>query len=158
LAPQCIELELTESATMADVGYTHALFERLREMGFSLAIDDFGSGYSSLTYLRRLPFQKLKIDREFVTHVDQRADSRTICQALIHLTAGLELSVLAEGVERFEEVETLRAMGCSTFQGYYFARPLAPDDFIATITDADWMGRVCSRVHREREELRRRLP
>lgn len=158
LSPSCIELELTESAAMADVARTNAVFERLREMGFSLAIDDFGSGYSSLTYLRRLPFQKLKIDREFVTQVDQRADSRTICKALIDLTAGLELSVLAEGVERFEEVEVLRTMGCSTFQGYYFARPLPPEDFIATVSDAAWMARVCSRVHREREELRRRLP
>jgi EAL domain-containing protein (putative c-di-GMP-specific phosphodiesterase class I) len=66
--------------------------------------------------------------------------------------------VLAEGVERFEEVELLRVMGCSTFQGYYFARPLAPEDFITTVTDADWMARVCARVHREQEELRRRLP
>jgi EAL domain-containing protein (putative c-di-GMP-specific phosphodiesterase class I) len=153
-----IELELTESATMADVGRTHQLFERLREMGFSLAIDDFGSGYSSLTYLRRLPFQKLKIDREFVTHVDQRADSRTICKALIDLTAGLELSVLAEGVERFEEVEILRSLGCQTFQGYYFSRPLDAGDFLVTINDPDWTARISSRVHREREELRRRLP
>jgi len=158
LAPSCIELELTESATMADIARTHALFERLREIGFSLAIDDFGSGYSSLTYLRRLPFQKLKIDREFVTQVDRRADSRTICKALIDLTAGLELSVLAEGVERFEEVELLRTMGCSTFQGYYFAHPLPAEDFITTVTDAAWMARVSSRVHRERDELRRRLP
>jgi EAL domain-containing protein (putative c-di-GMP-specific phosphodiesterase class I)/GGDEF domain-containing protein len=158
LSPSNIELELTESATMDDVAYTHTLFERLREIGFSLAIDDFGSGYSSLTYLRRLPFQKLKIDREFVTHVDQRADSRTICKALIDLTAGLELAVLAEGVERFEEVEILRAMGCSTFQGYYFARPLSPEDFFSTVTNPDWMARVQSRVHRERDELRRRLP
>jgi EAL domain-containing protein (putative c-di-GMP-specific phosphodiesterase class I) len=158
LAPSCIELELTESATMADVAHTHAIFERLREMGFSLAIDDFGSGYSSLTYLRRLPFQKLKIDREFVTHVDQRADSRTICQALIDLTAGLELAVLAEGVERFEEVELLRTMGCATFQGFYFSRPLPADEFLTTITDPEWMTRLSSRVHREREELRRRLP
>lgn len=158
LSPACIELELTESATMADVTHTHAIFERLREMGFSLAIDDFGSGYSSLTYLRRLPFQKLKIDREFVTHVDQRADSRTICQALIDLTAGLELAVLAEGVERFEEVEMLRTMGCSTFQGFYFSRPIAAEEFLPTITDPSWMARVCSRVHREQHELRRRLP
>jgi EAL domain-containing protein (putative c-di-GMP-specific phosphodiesterase class I) len=158
LSPSNIELELTESATMEDVAHTHTLFERLREIGFSLAIDDFGSGYSSLTYLRRLPFQKLKIDREFVTHVDQRADSRTICKALIDLTAGLELAVLAEGVERFEEVEILRAMGCSTFQGYYFARPLSPEDFFSTVTNHDWLARVQSRVHRERDELRRRLP
>jgi EAL domain-containing protein (putative c-di-GMP-specific phosphodiesterase class I)/GGDEF domain-containing protein len=157
LSPANIELELTETAAMEDATRTHALFQELREAGFSLAIDDFGSGYSSLAYLRRLPFQKLKIDREFVTHVDQRADSRAICKALIDLTAGLELSVLAEGVERVEEVETLRAMGCSTFQGFYFSRPLPPEEFFATVTDADWLARTMSRVHRDRDEVRRRF-
>ncbi len=157
LSPAQIELELTETAAMEDANRTLAMFEQLREAGFGLSIDDFGSGYSSLAYLRRLPFQKLKIDREFVTHVDQRADSRTICKALIDLTAGLELAVLAEGVERYEEVETLRTLGCSTFQGYYFARPLEAHDFVATVTNTDWLARACSRVRREQEELRRRL-
>ncbi len=157
LSPANIELELTETAAMEDVTRTHALFQELREAGFSLALDDFGSGYSSLAYLRRLPFQKLKIDREFVTHIDQRADSRAICKALIDLTAGLELAVLAEGVERAEEVETLRAMGCSTFQGFYFSRALPPEEFVATVTDADWLARLASPVHRDRDELRRRL-
>lgn len=157
LKPSQIELELTETAAMVDAARTLALFEELREVGFSLAIDDFGSGYSSLSYLRRLPFQKLKIDREFVSHVDTRADSRTICRALIDLTAGLELAVLAEGVERFEEVETLRSLGCQTFQGYYFSHPLSGADFIAAITDTEWLTRVRSRVQREQHELRRRL-
>jgi len=152
-----IELELTETAAMDDADRVFHLLNELREAGFSLAIDDFGSGYSSLSYLRRLPFQKLKIDREFVTHVDERADSRTICKALIDLTAGLELAVLAEGVERFEEVETLRTMGCSIFQGYYFSRPLAADEFKTTITDPEWLTLTGSRVHRERHEMRRRL-
>jgi EAL domain-containing protein (putative c-di-GMP-specific phosphodiesterase class I)/GGDEF domain-containing protein len=157
LSPANIELELTETAAMEDAGRTHALFEELRQAGFSLALDDFGSGYSSLSYLRRLPFQKLKIDREFVTHVDERADSRAICKALIDLTAGLELAVLAEGAERIEEVETLRAMGCSTFQGFYFSRPLPPEEFFATVTDPAWLARMHSRVHRDRDELRRRF-
>jgi len=157
LSPTQVELELTETAAMEDAARTHTLFQELREAGFSLALDDFGSGYSSLSYLRRLPFQKLKIDREFVTHVDERAGSRTICKALVELTAGLELGVLAEGVERFEEVETLRAMGCSTFQGFYFSRPLPPEEFIATVTNPQWLARACSRVHRERDEVRRRM-
>jgi EAL domain-containing protein (putative c-di-GMP-specific phosphodiesterase class I)/GGDEF domain-containing protein len=157
LPPASIELELTETAAMEDPSRTYAMLQELREAGFSLAIDDFGSGYSSLAYLRRLPFQKLKIDREFVTLVDQRADSRTICKALIDLTAGLELAVLAEGVERLEEVETLRVLGCATFQGYYFSRPLPADEFLKTVTDTNWLTLMRSRVHREREELRRRL-
>ena len=158
LSPANIELELTETAAMEDAARTHALFQELREAGFSLAVDDFGSGYSSLAYLRRLPFQKLKIDREFVSHVDQRADSRAICKALIDLTKGLELAVLAEGVERYEEVETLRAMGCSTFQGYYFSRPLPPEEFAGAIAEPEWLARMRSRVHRDHDELRRRLP
>jgi EAL domain-containing protein (putative c-di-GMP-specific phosphodiesterase class I)/GGDEF domain-containing protein len=152
-----LELELTETAAMEDATRTQAMFEQLREAGFTLAIDDFGSGYSSLAYLRRLPFQKLKIDREFVSHVDQRADSRTICKALIDLTAGLELAVLAEGVERYEEVETLHTLGCSTFQGFYFSRPLESSEFLATTTNADWLSRMGSRVRRQQDELRRRL-
>jgi EAL domain-containing protein (putative c-di-GMP-specific phosphodiesterase class I)/GGDEF domain-containing protein len=158
LKPSQIELELTETAAMEDAARTQVMFEKLREAGFSLAIDDFGSGYSSLSYLRRLPFQKLKIDREFVSHLDERADSRTICKALIDLTAGLELAVLAEGVERYEEVEVLHTLGCSTFQGYYFSRPLPDVEFIATITDPNWLARACSRVHRQQEDLKRRLP
>ncbi len=157
LSPSQIELELTETAAMEDAARTLMMFEQLREAGFALAIDDFGSGYSSLAYLRRLPFQKLKIDREFVAQVDERADSRTICKALIDLTAGLELAVLAEGVERYEEVEVLRTLGCSTFQGYYFSRPLPASDFIITITNADWLARAQSRVRRQQDELRRRL-
>lgn len=152
-----LELELTETAAMEDASRTHAMFEQLREAGFTLAIDDFGSGYSSLAYLRRLPFQKLKIDREFVSHVDERADSRTICKALIDLTAGLELSVLAEGVERYEEVEVLRSLGCSTFQGFYFSRPLPADDFLNITTNPDWLARMGSRVRRQQDDLRRRL-
>lgn len=155
-APQLV-LELTETAAMEDAARTQALFADLRDAGFSLAIDDFGSGYSSLAYLRRLPFQKLKIDREFVTHVDERADSRAICKAVIDLTAGLGLAVLAEGVERYEEVETLRSLGCSTFQGYFFAKPLPPADFQQAVMDRDWLARVTSPLHRQRDELRRRL-
>ncbi len=157
LATSQIELELTETAAMEDAAGTLAMFEQLREAGFSLAIDDFGSGYSSLSYLRRLPFQKLKIDREFVSHVDERADSRSICRALIDLTAGLELSVLAEGVERHEEIETLHTLGCSTFQGYYFSRPLAPANFIAAVTDPEWLARLSSPARRRQDELKRRL-
>jgi EAL domain-containing protein (putative c-di-GMP-specific phosphodiesterase class I) len=157
LSPGQIELELTETAAMEDAASTLALFEQLREMGFSLAIDDFGSGYSSLAYLRRLPFQKLKIDREFVTHLDERADSRSICRALIDLTAGLELSVLAEGVERWEEVEALTALGCSTFQGFYFARPASAREFIAVVSDPNWLARLRSPVLRRQDDLKRRL-
>lgn len=157
LEPQQLELELTETVAMEDAERTLKLFQELKQLGFSLAIDDFGSGYSSLGYLKRLPFNKLKIDREFVSHVDERADSRAICRALIELSAGLGISVLAEGVERFDEVEALHKLGCSTFQGYFFSPPLAPDAFAERVMDGEWLRLVGSHVHREQAEIRRRF-
>ncbi|WP_395646746.1 EAL domain-containing protein [Terricaulis sp.] len=157
LDPQQLELELTETVAMEDAERTLQLFQELKQLGFSLAIDDFGSGYSSLGYLKRLPFNKLKIDREFVTRVDERADSRAICRALIELSAGLGISVLAEGVERLDEVEALHRLGCSTFQGYFFAPPLAPDAFEERVLDGEWLRLVGSHVHREQAEIRRRF-
>ncbi len=138
LGPGALELELTETATMADAVRTKHLFAELRAMGVSLAIDDFGSGYSSLSYLKNLPFDKLKIDREFVTGIQHHADSRAICTALIGLGQGLGLAVLAEGVEDAAEVETLRALGCRVFQGYYFSKPLSGDDFRRLAKDPAW--------------------
>lgn len=157
LTPQCIELELTETAAMEDAEATLVLFRKLQQRGFGLAIDDFGSGYSSLGYLKRLPFSKLKIDREFVSHVDTRPNSRAICKALIDLSSGLGIAVLAEGVERREEVEELRRLGCSIFQGFYFARPLAGDVFLETVQNPDWLALLASPVHRERADLKRRM-
>jgi len=133
LDPQALELELTETAAMENSSRTSELFGSLRELGVSLAIDDFGAGYSSLSYLKNLPFQKLKIDREFITSVDTRKDSRAICSALIELGRGLGLTVLAEGVETAAEVETLLALGCDVFQGYFLSKPLSGDDFRALV-------------------------
>ncbi len=157
LDPACIELELTETAAMEDSDLTLRLFRGLREAGFGLAIDDFGSGYSSLSYLKNLPFSKLKIDREFVSHIDQSSESRAICKALLELTSGLDISALAEGVERREEVETLNRMGCMSFQGFYFSRPLKPDAFAAMISNSDWLAEFCSPVGNMHTELKRRL-
>lgn len=157
LAPDALELELTETAAMADAGRTLRLFGELHAMGISLAIDDFGSGYSSLSYLKNLPFDKLKIDREFVRGAHLRRDSLAICRALVELGRGLDLRVLAEGVEEADEVAALRALGCTLFQGYYFARPLAGDAFLALARDDDWAARTVSPVHRQLDSLEGRL-
>lgn len=157
LQPQSLELELKEMAAMENMELTRALFTDLRSLGVSLAIDDFGSGYSSLSYVRKLPFDKLKIDREFVTNVEARPDSQAICRALIELTRGLSLNVLAEGVETREEVETLRGLGCTMFQGFYFARPLTAEIFAATVRDPNWLALLASPVHREIAGLRNRI-
>jgi EAL domain-containing protein (putative c-di-GMP-specific phosphodiesterase class I)/GGDEF domain-containing protein len=142
LGAEALELELTETATMADAERTHHLFGELRAMGISLAVDDFGSGYSSLSYLKNLPFDKLKIDREFVSQIDQRRDSRAICRALIELGRGLDLLVLAEGVETEAEVACLRGLGCHVFQGYHFSKPLSGEAFLALAADPGWRDRL----------------
>jgi predicted signal transduction protein with EAL and GGDEF domain len=148
LAPAALEVELTETAAMEDAVRTRQTVVDLRELGVSVAIDDFGAGYSSLSYLKNLPFSKLKIDREFVMNLNERRDSQAICRALVELSRGLDIQVLAEGTETLEEVETLRALGCSMFQGYYFSRPLTGADFIRTVRDPVWLAKLASPVGR----------
>jgi EAL domain-containing protein (putative c-di-GMP-specific phosphodiesterase class I) len=157
LSPSMLELELTETAAMGDPDAAARLFGRLREAGVSIAIDDFGSGYSSLSYLKKLPFDKLKIDREFVTDVDSKRESQAICKALIELGRGFDLKVLAEGVETKGEVNTLRRFGCSLFQGFYFSRPLSEEAFRALALDASWLERLNSRRSSYSAALENRL-
>ncbi len=136
-----LELELTETATMLDAQHTRQVFGELREMGISVAIDDFGTGYSSMRNLQSLPFDKLKIDRAFVTRIETRRSSQAICKALIALSQGLGIDVMAEGTETRDEVRELHRLGCFQFQGYYFSRPLAAREFEAQITDTAWVDR-----------------
>jgi EAL domain-containing protein (putative c-di-GMP-specific phosphodiesterase class I)/GGDEF domain-containing protein len=131
LPPQMLDIELTESAATQDIARAGDLFDALRSRGIEIAIDDFGTGFSSLTALRALAFDKIKIDREFVTAVDKRRDSQAICQSVIALGRGLGIRVLAEGVEEFEEYAWLRQHGCSEFQGFYFSLPLTGEEFQA---------------------------
>ena len=142
LGPDALEVELTETVAAGDGERTAALFRHLRTLGVAIAIDDFGTGYSSFSALRQLAFDKLKIDREFVTDVDSRRDSQAICQSVIALGRGLGIRVLAEGVERAAEYAWLRAHGCVHFQGYYFAQPLAEDAFRAFVADRDGLDRL----------------
>lgn len=131
LSAGMLELELTETVAALDCASASALFDRLRARKIAISIDDFGAGYSSLSYLKKLNFDKLKIDREFVTNVDTDRQSQAICQSIIALGRGLGITVLAEGVERHEEYVWLRRHGCRFFQGYYFSRPLDRAAFIA---------------------------
>lgn len=133
LRPGLLEIELTESAAAADVGRAERLFEALHGLGIRIAIDDFGTGFSSLSALRALAFDKIKIDRQFVTDVDTRRDSQAICQSVIALARGLGIRVLAEGIEREEEYLWLRQHGCSEFQGYYFSPPITGAGFQAFV-------------------------
>jgi EAL domain-containing protein (putative c-di-GMP-specific phosphodiesterase class I)/GGDEF domain-containing protein len=142
LAPSDLEVELTETAAMEDAVRTREVLEQLRALGVGVAIDDFGAGYSSLSYLKNLPITKLKIDREFVLKVHERPDSQAICSALVALANGLNIKLLAEGAEEREEVETLVRLGCSMFQGYFFAKPQSAADFALTVSDAAWLDKL----------------
>ena len=157
IPPQALELELTETAATEDKDRTFVLFTELRALGVSLAIDDFGSGYSSLSYLKNLPFDKLKIDREFVVDVHLRKDSQAICRSLIELTRGLGLQILAEGVESLDEIEMLRHFGCNIFQGYFFAEPLSSPQFVKCALDPAWQERLRNPIARAHQEIEKRM-
>lgn len=152
-----LELELTETAAMADLAGTQALFEAVRASGVRLSIDDFGAGYSNFSYLRGLSFDKLKIDRQFVTGVDASRECQAICRSIVALAQGLGLEVLAEGVEREAEVDALRNLGCRYFQGYYFGRPVTAAEFAAFAADSGRQVRLASPVHRQLAALNERI-
>jgi len=149
LKAQRLELELTEASMMEDLKRTRETFDALAAIGVNVAIDDFGAGASSLGDLKSLTFSKLKIDRAFVTDVASRHDGQAICAALIELGRRLDLAVLAEGVETREEVEALRVLGCSLFQGFFFSRPLPVDKFMRKVSDADWLALVSAPAQRQ---------
>jgi diguanylate cyclase (GGDEF)-like protein len=119
-----IELELTESALIADFDNAQTTLQSLRRLGIKIAIDDFGTGYSSLSYLRRLPFDKLKLDHSFTADATENEESAAIARAIISMAQSLELTVVAEGVETQQQIDLLSDMGCTTMQGYLLSRPL----------------------------------
>ncbi len=132
--PSLLELELTESAVMADPATSISALRRLTALGVSIALDDFGTGYSSLSYLRRLPLNKLKIDRSFVQELGaDDGSSEQIVRAIVSLAHNLNLKVIAEGVETIAQLRFLRAAGCDKFQGFYFSRPIAAAQLAALL-------------------------
>jgi diguanylate cyclase (GGDEF)-like protein/PAS domain S-box-containing protein len=128
LDPSCLELEITESVLMDESDAGIRSLGVLRELGVRLVLDDFGTGYSSLSYLKHLPLDTIKIDRSFVTELTQDGANLPIVEAVISLAHGLGIGVVAEGIETEEQLTRLRQLGCDRGQGFYFARPLPPDD------------------------------
>ncbi|MHC8320923.1 EAL domain-containing response regulator [Pseudomonas sp. GB2N2] len=122
--PHWLEIELTESSLMVNTAHTIATLQTLQELGVKVSIDDFGTGYSSLAYLRRFPFDKLKIDIAFIREVTSNPQDAAIAKTIIELAHSLNLQVIAEGVETHEQLAFLTENGCDQVQGYLFSRPL----------------------------------
>jgi len=129
LDPQYLELELTERSIMQDSATAIKVMNELRDMGVYLTIDDFGTGFSSLSYLKKLPVGKLKIDISFVREITTDPNSASIVKAIIALAHTLNLKALAEGVEKKEQLSFLAENGCDEIQGFYFSVPLPVENF-----------------------------
>ncbi|MBN9386601.1 MAG: EAL domain-containing protein [Chloroflexi bacterium] len=130
LSPLSLELELTESVLLRDMGAAISTLSELRALGIHVAIDDFGTGYSSLSQLRHLPFDTLKVDRSFVKNVSEKSETAVITSAIIQMAHTLNLVVIAEGVETSEELDFLWNAHCDEIQGYFVSRPLPADEFL----------------------------
>ena len=135
IAPNQLELELTESVVMANAEQSINTLRQLKAVGVTLSIDDFGTGYSSLSYLRRLPIDTLKIDKEFVGDITTDPDDEAITATVITMAHSLGLNVIAEGVETAEQAEYLREQGCDEIQGHWLSRPIPPDQCFLFLRD-----------------------
>jgi len=136
LDPSSLELEITESVAMENLDLTFKVLERLRRTGISIAIDDFGMGHSSLSYLKRFPIDCLKIDRNFVEDLPDRFEDAAIVRAVIELAQGLNLRVVAEGVETKPQLDFLKEHGCREVQGFYFGFPVPAPQFQETLVQS----------------------
>jgi len=134
--PQWIALEITESAIFDDPGHAIENLQLLHSLGCRLAIDDYGTGYSSLAYLRRLPLNELKIDKSFVQRMARDANDELIVRSTIDLAHNMGLKVVAEGVEDETTLDRLRSLGCDLVQGYYLSKPLKSDDVVGWLATA----------------------
>jgi len=134
MRPACLKLEITESAVMENAETAIAMLKQIREIGVQLSIDDFGTGYSSLSYLHRFPIDTLKVDRSFVSSMEDGSENGEIVRTVIALAKALNLDVVAEGIETIHQLHQLRILGCEYGQGYLFSRPL-PATEIETILE-----------------------
>lgn len=122
--PSFIELEITESSILENPEYTISILKSLKEMGFHISLDDFGTGYSSLSYLKNLPIDKIKIDQSFIKNITYQEKNQTIVKTIISLAKGLNMKVIAEGVESEQELDFLQKYGIDYIQGFYYSKPL----------------------------------
>ncbi|MGA8863271.1 MAG: bifunctional diguanylate cyclase/phosphodiesterase [Gallionella sp.] len=130
LPASSLELEITESMVMEDPERVIDLLEKIRSLGIHLSLDDFGTGHSSLAYIKRFPIDCVKIDRAFIRDMPENADDVAIAKTIVAMAKALDLKTVAEGVETAAQLELLKSMGCDQIQGYLFSRPLPAEDFL----------------------------
>ena len=131
LKPNRLELEITETTIIADKIRTLNILRRIKALGVTIAIDDFGTGYSSLETLRAFPFDKIKLDRSFMSEVETSPQAKAIIRAVLALGQSLHIPVLAEGVETHSQLSILRAEGCNEAQGFLLGRPAPFGEILA---------------------------
>ncbi|HEY9661289.1 MAG TPA: EAL domain-containing protein, partial [Allocoleopsis sp.] len=136
LAPRHLEVEITESIAMQDLPVTLAVLKELQEMGVYISIDDFGTGYSSLATLKQFPLHTLKIAQEFIKDLSTSPKDAAVIQAIVALGHGLDLGVVAEGVETLEQWNFLRSIHCDAMQGYFYSKPLPTEAVIPFVLQA----------------------
>ena len=147
LSPSRLELEITEGVLIGDFTRAVSILRRLKNLGVRIAMDDFGTGYSSLSYLQSFPFDKIKIDQSFIANLGHSQQAATIIRAVIALGRGLDLPVVAEGVETQEQLEFLAAEHCNEIQGFLVGRPKPIADYAAVV------GRAAAPATRKRAKL-----
>lgn len=133
VCPNYLTFEITESVGMENQQHVIERFIAFREQGFSISIDDFGTGFSAFVYLKHYPIHEIKIDQQFIQATDNDPTGNVIVQSIIELARGLGLKTVCEGIETIEQLETLRLLGCDEMQGYYFSRPLPINELEAWI-------------------------
>jgi diguanylate cyclase (GGDEF)-like protein/PAS domain S-box-containing protein len=141
LPPEALKLEITESTVMADPSAAVEMLQQIKSLGIRLAIDDFGTGYSSLSYLHRFPLDTLKIDRSFISVMEDDGEGMEIARSIVPMANNLRLDVVAEGIETIQQVALLKKLQCKYGQGYYFSRPLAAEGIAALLAgDLSWQA------------------
>ena len=140
ISPHALELEITETVAVANIELTIELLQQLQDMGIRIAMDDFGTGYSSLNYLKQLPLDTLKIDQSFIRDLKPQTKDQEIVRAVIALARGLDLDLVAEGVDKEEQIAVLQALQCNIVQGYYYSHPL-PAVQMTELLQKNWLER-----------------
>jgi len=140
MPPDCLELEITESCLVKNLGQAQTALERLQKLGVRVAIDDFGTGYSSLSLLQKFPIQRLKIDRSFVHGVADDLGARSLVRTIIAMGDSLGLDMVAEGVESVRQLQALAELRCAKAQGYLISHPVPPESIGSTVASLTQFG------------------